>query len=431
MTQADRDRLVALKKAAKGLITRKQAAEELKVSERQVYRLLALLKEKKDKAVVHGLRGRPSNRKLSADLQTRAMEILKDPKFKGFGPTLAAERLADKHDIEVSKETMRRWMSQAGLWRPQAEKVRQVHVWRKRRERFGELVQWDTSEHDWLEGRGSVRYLIAFIDDATSRVFARFVESDSTEANMAVLREYLSRHGRPLEFYTDKASIFQTALKKNHREREDPLPPTQIGRALGELNIGWIAAHSPQAKGRVERSFQTAQDRLVKLLRLEGATTLEQANRVLEQQYLPQWQKSFSRVAACPDDAHRPLAAHHDLDAILSRVEQRVITSDYTFRLDGQTWQIEKSAIRPRMRDSKIRVEHRHDGTLAARFEDTYLTLKKCDPAPPAEPKPRSLKAANGKGKGHNAGGKSKWMQGFLDKVPTLGKALSIANATS
>ena len=249
MTQRERDRLVALKKAAKGLITRRQAAAELKISERQLYRLLAAMKERKDKVVIHALRGRSSNRRINAEMEWEAVRILREPKFKGFGPRLAAQYLAKKHDIPVSKETMRGWMVRAGLWRARRQRVKEVHIWRARRERWGERVQWDTSEHDWLEGRGELRYLITFIDDATSRVFARFVRSDSAAENMAVLEEYLRRFGRLLEFYTDKASIFHTTPKKNHPIREEPLPRTQIGRALEELNIGWIAAHSAANQG--------------------------------------------------------------------------------------------------------------------------------------------------------------------------------------
>jgi transposase InsO family protein len=154
----------------------------------------------------------------------------------------------------------------AKLWRAKEQKTKVVHIWRPRRSRFGELVQWDTSEYDWLEGRGEKLYLIAMIDDATSRLFARFVRHDSTEENMKLLWSYVEKFGRPLAFYTDKASIFQTAEKRRRDEPgvdKDPveMPPTQIGRALQELGIVWIPAHSPQAKGRVERNFGTAQDR--------------------------------------------------------------------------------------------------------------------------------------------------------------------------
>ena len=175
---------------------------------------------------------------------------------------------------------------------------------------MGELAQWDTSVHDWLEGRGEKLYLIAMIDDATSRLFARFVRHDSTEENMKLLWGYLEKSGRPLAFYTDKASIFGTAEKRKRDEPgvdKDPveMPPTQIGRALQELGIAWIAAHSPQAKGRVERNFGTAQDRLVKGLRVAGVKTLEQANQYLEETYLVWWERELTVEAAHPDDAHR------------------------------------------------------------------------------------------------------------------------------
>jgi transposase-like protein len=199
----------------------------------------------------------------------RGVRILSAPVYEGFGPTLACEYLANKYGIEVSKETVRQWMMRAQLWKGKKASIGQVHIWRPRRSRFGELVQWDTSEHDWLEGRGEQLYLIAMIDDATSRLFARFVRHDSTEENMRLLWDCLEKFGRPVAFYTDKASLFQTAEKRKRDEpgvEKDPveMPPTQIGRALRELGITWIAAHSAQAKGRVERNFQTAQDRLVK-----------------------------------------------------------------------------------------------------------------------------------------------------------------------
>jgi hypothetical protein len=220
------------------------------------------------------------------------MEVLGDPRCHDFGPTYARDHLAKKHCIKVSKETLRRWMIEEKRWRAGKKKPeKKIHVWRERRSRFGELVQWDTSTHDWLEGRCQEPiYLITMIDDATSRVFARFVPHDSTEENMKILETYLGRFGRPRAFYTDKASLFQTAEKtkrdesRESRDRKE-LPPTQIGRALRELGITWIAAHSAQAKGRVERSFQTGQDRLVKDLRMAHVATLEQANQYLEAEF--------------------------------------------------------------------------------------------------------------------------------------------------
>src|SRR3954454_12140659 len=201
MTQAERDRLVALKKAKKKLITQKQAADELGITERHVRRLLRELKRRGDKVVAHGLRGLPSNRKCSADTEKEAVDILSRPVYRGFGPTLASEYLAKKHNIQVSRETVRQWMISAKLWRAQKQGIEKVHEWRRRRSRFGELVQWDTSDHDWLEGRGEEVLLINMIDDATSRWFARFVVSDSTVENMNHLERYTKQHGRPLGVY--------------------------------------------------------------------------------------------------------------------------------------------------------------------------------------------------------------------------------------
>lgn len=383
MRQADRDRLVTLKKAKKKLITQREAAEELGLSVRQVKRLLYALKKHGDRAVVHGLRGKPSNRKIEEHLERQAVKILSAPVYEGFGPTLAAEYLEKKHGITASKETVRKWMIGSKLWRANKEKVKQVHVWRPRRSRFGELVQWDTSEHDWLEGRGEKLYLIAMIDDATSRLFARFVRHDSTEENMKLLWSYLEKYGRPLAFYTDKASLFQTAEK---HKRDEPgvekdaveMPPTQIGRALRELGINWIAAHSPQAKGRVERNFATAQDRLVKGMRVAGVKTIEQANEYLSNDYLAWWERELTVEAAHPDDAHRRLDKSQNLAASLSHVETRQVRSDYTLRWDGKLYQIERKAVTPGLRGANVRVERRLDGTLAVRHGERYLPVKQC-----------------------------------------------------
>ena len=384
MTQADRDRLVALKKVKRELITQRTAAEELDLSVRQVQRLLAALKEGGDKALIHGLRGKASNRKIGERIEEQAVRILSAPVYEGFGPTLAAEYLGNKHGIEASKETVRQWMMQAKLWHGKEAKVKQVHLWRPRRSRFGELVQWDTSGHDWLEGRGEdALYLIAMIDDATSGLFARFVRHDSTEENMKLLWSYLEKFGRPLAFYTDKASLFKTAEKRKRDEPgvdKDPveMPPTQIGRALQELGITWIPAHSPQAKGRVERNFGTAQDRLVKGMRVAGVKTIEEANRYLQEDYLVWWERELTVEAANPDDAHRRLGKSHHLAASLSHVETRQVRPDYTLRWDGKLYQIERQAVVTGLRGANVRVEKRLDGSLAVRYRERYLPVKEC-----------------------------------------------------
>ena len=374
MTQRDRDRLVVLKKAQKKLITQKQAASELHLTARQVRRLLKRLKEEGDKAVVHRLRGRPSNRALSEELRQRAMSILRLPEWKGLGPTLASYHLAKDHDVRIGREALRQMMIGAGLWRAKRQKVKDVHVWRPRRSCRGELVQWDTSEHDWLEGRGEKLYLISMIDDATSQLLAQFVRSDSTEENMRLLWRYLETNGRPVAFYTDKASLFQTAAKVGRDRKALPeeerraMPPTQIGRALQEMQIVWIAAHSPQAKGRVERQFGTAQDRLVKGMRLARTSTLEEANRYLNEEFLPWWNQNLAVVPASAADAHRTLGPNHDLASALSHVESRQVSSDYTIRKGGRVYRIAPKCIQPGMRGGTVRIEMRLDGSMAVAF---------------------------------------------------------------
>jgi len=430
MTQAERDRLVALKKAKKKLITQKQAADELGITERHVRRLLRQLKRRGDKVVAHALRGLPSNRKISADTEQEAVTILSQPVYRGFGPTLASEYLAKKHDIEVSRETVRQWMIAAKLWRARKQHVEKIHEWRPRRSRFGELVQWDTSDHDWLEGRGEEILLINMIDDATSRWFARFVDSDSTVENMNLLERYVQKHGRPLAYYTDKASLFQTAEKTKRdgsrlgKSREE-LPPTQIGRALQEMSIPWIPAHSPQAKGRVERGFLTAQDRLVKGLRVAGVTTLEGANHYLETEFLPWVNATLAVTPANADDAHRPLEKHHDLAAILSHVERRRVNNDYTFPLDAKIYRIARQDICTGLRGAYLRVEQRRDGSVAARFRDRYLSIEQCDQRPKVTPaKPAKTHSQSKPVK------RSEWNKDFdLKKGPKLWQAAQASGA--
>jgi transposase len=433
MTQRDRDRLVALKKAWKGLITQRQAAEEIGQSERHVRRLLKRLKGKGDAALVHALRGRRSNRKLDGNTKQKALEILRRDVYRGFGPTLAAEYLDSKHDIQAGRETVRTWMIEGKLWRASRQSVDQIHQWRPRRSRVGELVQWDTSEHAWLEERGEKLYLISMIDDASSRLHARFVLHDSTEENMRLVWSYVELHGRPVSYYTDKAGLFQTAPKTARyatdlpRDERGPLPPTQIGRALRELDIVWIGAHSPQAKGRVERSFQTAQDRLVKGLRVAGAKTLEQANAYLEAEFIVWWNSTIAVVPASSDDAHRPLGTEHSLAASLSYVEPRQVSDGYTIQFDNQTYQIARSDIRAGLRGADVRVEMRLDASMAVRFGKRYLTVTACQPRPKV-PKPKVATRRARKPAGPRA--KSTWMQNFHLTSPEK-TALSALEASS
>ena len=400
MSQEERDRLHWLKLTREKKITQKVAAERMGVSARWVRKLLRKLKRNGDRAVVHGLRKRPSNRKIAEAVRQRAIELVRS-EYSDFGPTLASEYLSENYALEVSKETLRKWMIEAKLWRAKQATMSEVHVWRPRRECYGELVQWDTSEHDWLEGRGPKLYLVAMIDDATSRALARLVEHDTTAENMRLLWRWLEQFGRPLEYYTDKAGLFQVNRPLHHNKHVEETPPlTQIGRALKELGVGWIAAHSPQAKGRVERNFGTAQDRLVKGMRVAGVNTMEQANQYLQEDYLVWWDRELTVEPANADDAHRPLEKSHQLAASLSHVEMRQVRNDYTLRWNGELYQIERQAIVSGLRGAAMRVEKRLDGSVAVRYGERYLTVRPCavagKPAPvqPVEARRASQRAS-------------------------------------
>ncbi len=432
MTQRERDRLVALHKADKKLITQKQAAQQIGLSERQVRRLLAKLRGQGDRVVIHSARGRPSNRKISAKVEKQALAILSKPLYAGFGPTLAAEYLEQRHGIHLGRETLRGWMAAAGLWKPRPRKAARPHLWRPRRSCRGELVQWDSSEHDWLEGRGEKLYLIGMIDDASSELLARFVGHDSSEENRRLLQTYLERNGRPAAFYTDRAGLFVNTPKNSAGEDPKTLPSTQIGRALEELGIDSITAYSPQAKGRVERSFGTAQDRLVKGLRVAGASTIKQANAYLESEFLPWWNATLRVTPALPDEAHRELGPEHDLDSALSHVETRRVANDYTIRFRGQLYQIGRKAIVPGLRGGKVRLESRLDGGLTARFGKHELALKRCHMRPrpaSAQAQPAAAPAEKESRKTPRRSG-SNWMDDFdLKKSPPVWQAAQACGA--
>ncbi len=424
MSQPERDWLDWLKRARDGKMTQRGAAERMGVSERWVRKLLRRMKTQGDTVVVHGLRGRASNRKLAAKTQKQALVILREPDWHDFGPTFAAEQLAKLHQIQVGKETLRGWMIESGMWQPGSRKIHEVHSWRPRRSGFGELVQWDTSDHDWLEGRGPVRYLVRMIDDATSWSWGRFVDSDATPFNMAVLWEYIEKNGRMVDVYTDRDSMFTLPRRKgeSQQERQAADRLTQLGRSLRELGIGSILANSPQAKGRVERSFQTAQDRLVKQLRLAKICTLEAANLFLETEYWPEWNEAFARPVKDFPNLHRPLTEALDLGAILCHAENRVIGNDYTFSFSGQRYQIQREQVQAGMRQQRLRVELRLDGALKARYQGRYLSIQECGVGVPAPSPAASRKPLR---KDHNAGGRSSWMQGFFDRpAPALWKSI-------
>lgn len=415
MSTEERDRLKVLHEVKQGHLTQAAGADQLGVSERWVRELVRRLRGRGDSAVIHGLRGKVSNRRLDKKTEKQAIKLYK-AEYSDFGPTLATEYLSDHHSIVVSKETLRKWLTQAGLWQSKPRRVKQIHTWRARRMCRGELVQWDTSIHDWLEGRSQQPLkLIAMIDDATNELFAAFTHEDSTVEHMRLLRGYLKQYGRPLAFYTDKAALFHVTPKRiDYDGKLSQAGETQIGRALRELGIELILAHSPQAKGRVERCFGVLQDRLVKGLRKAGADTLEQANQYLVEVFLPIWNRRFRRDAASEVDAHRPVTPMLDLASILSRVESRCVANDWTVSWDGQLYQIPREAARSGLRSTAIRVEQRLDGSVWARVQEQTVQLSRCERRQVVEA-PKSVQPVR---KDHNRNGRSQWMANFNLTTP-------------
>jgi hypothetical protein len=384
MSQKERDVLKILHGVLQGERSQADAAHLLGFTTRHVRRLQRRLEADGDQALVHGLRGKPSNHRIDPDVRAAILSAYRQ-RYADFGPTFASEKLAQE-GLHVGPQTLRRWLLAEGLW----ERRRRRDPHRSRRPRrpcFGELVQIDASIHDWLEGRGEELVLISLIDDATSKVLARFYPAGTVETHMDLVGRWLRRYGRPQAFYSDRHSIFEPQDKGRAR----PDAETQFGRALRELDIELIRAHSPQAKGRIERSFGTAQDRWVKELRLAGVTNVTGANAVL-QRLVPAHNRRFSKPASQPGDAHRPLGPGHDLAAILSVQEERVVANDYTIRFHNRFYQLLKP-VYPGQRGGRVVIEQRLDGSMKIRFREKYLKYAeipaarspggRCPPDPP------------------------------------------------
>ena len=380
LSQRERDRLEVLHEVKQKHLTQLAAAARLKVTDRQVRRMLLRLRERGDRSLVHGLRGRPSNRKLAARFEQKILARLRQ-RYADFGPTLASEHLAQE-GFPVSRETLRKWMTKAALWRPRSQRVKAVHVWRERRASFGELVMQDSSPFRWFEERGPACQLIAVIDDATSRFYGRFTEHDTTEENLRTFGEWVRRYGRPLAHYTDKNSIFRTSAPAPLGEQlRGEKARSHFGRALRELGIEWIAAHSPQAKGRIERLFETLQDRLVKEMRLAGIDSIAAANHFLEMRFLPAWEQRFTVAPRRPRNAHRRLDPEQRLEEILSVRVGRQVADDHTVSWDGNRWGVPREEVCAGLRGAQVEIERRLDGSHWLRFRGRYLRLRHC-PAP-------------------------------------------------
>lgn len=373
MSERDLQRIEVLSKVIDGRTTIISAARVLALSTRQVRRLLERIRADGAASIRHRARGRPSNNRINDGVRELALQLVRE-RYADFGPTLAAEKLAE-HGFGVSRETLRKWMAEAGLWlsRKQRRTFRQPRL---RRECYGELIQIDGSDHRWFEDRGPPCSLLVFIDDATGKLMQlRFVRSESAFSYFGALELYLKHHGAPVAFYSDKHSVFRVAKK----DAKGGQGMTQFGRALCELNIEILCANSSQAKGRVERMNRTLQDRLVKELRLAGICDMEAGNAFLPG-FMEDYNARFAVTPARPDDLHRPMNLAPDrLQEILCKREQRYVGSQLTFSFERQRIMLEETEVTRGLVGRYVDTYAYADGRLDVRWKGHSLPYRTFD----------------------------------------------------
>ena len=384
MTEKDIARLNIINKLIEGSVTEAWAAEQLGLSARQVRRLKRGVLERKSSAVVHGLRGRPGNHRIPQAAVDEASRLLRE-KYPDFKPTFAAEKL-ETHGISLSKEKVRALMTVLGLWKPKQAKESQPHrSWRPRKERYGAMEQFDGSYHRWFEDRADEYCLLAAIDDARGTITrAEFGRSESVREVAAFWKGYVLEKGKPISIYLDKFSTY----KVNHKNATDNHElMTQFQRMTKEIGVDLVTAHSPEAKGRVERLFGTLQDRLVKELRLASIGTIPEANAFLRDVFIPAFNARFGVVPVDAGDAHRALTEGEtaNLDAIFSLQSMRKVANDFTVRFENQWLQLERVQPCSVFRNDTVLLEKRLDGTLHMRLRGKYLAFKVLPERPPKE----------------------------------------------
>jgi transposase len=403
MSRHELERVTVMGRVKNGDLKLSDAAVMLEVSYRQAKRLWRRYRKVGSEGLKHGNAGRPSNRRKPSKLRRRALNLIRK-KYWGseeerFGPTLAAEHLAEEDGIVVDHETLRLWMLEEGLWSRQRK--RRKHL--KRRERkahFGELVQLDGSFHDWLEERGPRGCLMNMVDDATSTTQARMGKEETIWAAVGVLRAWIGKYGVPRALYTDWKNVYQRKATSGEQLRGEE-PVTQFGRMCQKLGIRIIAASSPQAKGRVERNHGTHQDRLIKKLRRRGIASYEEVNRFLEDPYLPQHNRRFARPAAQPEDYHRGRPNARELQQVFRLESERVISNDWVIRHAGRCWQLRPGARCYGPTKSKALVCEYEDGLVEVyyrgeriRFHEIAEPIREVPEPQPQAARPRVRKKA-------------------------------------
>jgi transposase len=344
-----------------------RAAERLGLSVRQVERLVIRYRASGAAGLCSGRRDRPGNRKLDEGLAVRALTIIRE-RYADFGPTLACEKLHECHGVTLSKETVRHLMTDAGLWIPRQQRPPKIHQPRARRACLGELIQIDGSDHAWFEERAPACTLLVYVDDATSRIMAlHFTATESTFSYFEATRAYLERYGKPVAFYSDRASVFRPT-----HSRTGARGVTQFGRAMYELNIDTFCANSSPAKGRVERAHLTLQDRLVKELRLRDISTIEVANAYASA-FMAAYNARFAKPPRSTYDAHRPLRDDENLDTILTWRVQRKVSDSLTVLNDRMIYLLEETEISRKLIGHYIDVWEYPDGRIEIRADGVAL----------------------------------------------------------
>jgi transposase len=383
--QKELKRLHVIHKVIEGVLTQVEAAGILSLSERQIGRIVKRIREEGDKGIQHRSRGKESNRRLPKKLIERVVWLYQN-KYQGFGPTLTAEKLFELEGIHVSKETVRMYLLEAGQWQ-KSRKVRTHRQWRERKDHCGEMLQMDGSHHDWFEDRRSKCVLMGYIDDATGRIFCRFYEYEGTIPAMDSFKRYIRKYGIAMSVYFDKHTTYKSTSEPSIEDEINGTEPlSEFGRALTELGVEIIHAHSPQAKGRIERLFKTLQDRLVKDMTIRGISTIEEANKFLET-YMAFHNKRFAFKPKEQNDLHREVPKGLNLDKILCIRTERALRNDCTIAHNGKLYQIQET-----VKSKKVLVEERVNGRMLITHNDDSLQFKEITIRPEKHKKPLKLR---------------------------------------
>ncbi len=418
MSAKERVRVVELGRVEGGEQSLVQAAARMGLSYRQAKRVWLRYREQGDAGLVHRSRGRPSNRRKPESVRESCLELCRE-QLKGFGPTLASELLVQRWDLEVNHETLRRWLLAEGLWR--IRRRRPPHRrWRERRKRFGELVQMDGSHHDWF-GQGRKDCLMAAIDDATSRRKTWMATGETTVDALKLLWLWIERYGIPRSLYVDRKSVFITEREPTLEEQlEDRLPATAFGRVCQKLDIEIIAAGSAQAKGRIERSHGVYQDRLVKLIGLDGLSSYEQVNAFLEP-FDEELNERFAVEPVSSIDVHRPVPAGMDLADVFVLESTRRVNNDWTVRFENSWFQITGPTRSLPPAKDKVQVLRRLDGTLAIHYRGRPVEYEKLPERPPKAKAPPASTKPKSQAEPWRPAADHPWRRAFSANAPSLG----------